>query len=132
MTISTPRASALTWGFWADAAEDDGLAQVHMLAVGAELVGDLDRQLAGRGEHERARFARQGPAGPRESLCRMGSAKAAVLPVPVWAMPNMSRPARSSGMAAAWIGVGVMCFLEVKARWIGSARPNSAKLLMFT
>ena len=37
----------------------------------------------------------------------MGSANAAVLPVPVWAMPSMSLPASSAGMARAWIGVGV-------------------------
>ena len=38
--------------------------------------------------------------------CRIGSAKAAVLPVPVWAMPSRSLPSRSCGMACAWIGVG--------------------------
>ena len=36
-----------------------------------------------------------------------GRAKAAVLPVPVWAQPNRSRPARTWGMALVWIGVGV-------------------------
>ena len=36
-----------------------------------------------------------------------GSAKAAVLPVPVCAMPSMSRPCSSSGIAPAWIGVGL-------------------------
>lgn len=34
-------------------------------------------------------------------------AKAAVLPVPVWANPTTSRPAISGGMVAAWIGEGV-------------------------
>ena len=38
---------------------------------------------------------------------RIGSAKAAVLPVPVCAMPQRSRPARIGGIACAWIGVGV-------------------------
>ena len=37
----------------------------------------------------------------------MGRAKAAVLPVPVWAMPSRSLPAMTPGMAWAWIGVGV-------------------------
>jgi hypothetical protein len=32
--------------------------------------------------------------------------KAAVLPVPVWAMPIKSCPAIASGMAADWMGVG--------------------------
>ena len=34
-----------------------------------------------------------------------GSMKAAVLPVPVWAMPSRSRPVRTVGMAWVWIGV---------------------------
>ena len=37
----------------------------------------------------------------------MGSAKAAVLPVPVAAQPMTSRPARANGIARTWIGVGV-------------------------
>jgi hypothetical protein len=36
----------------------------------------------------------------------IGNANAAVLPVPVWAWPIMSRPASSTGMVAAWIGEG--------------------------
>ena len=35
-----------------------------------------------------------------------GSAKAAVLPVPVWARPSTSLPASRGGMQAAWIGSG--------------------------
>jgi hypothetical protein len=42
------------------------------------------------------------------SFCRIGSAKPAVLPVPVWAPPMTSRPARTTGIAWAWIGVGVV------------------------
>ncbi len=41
----------------------------------------------------------------------MGSTKAAVLPVPVWAAARTSRPASTSGMAAAWTGVGVFVAL---------------------
>ena len=37
----------------------------------------------------------------------IGSANAAVLPVPVCAMPTTSRPPRSVGMVAAWIAEGV-------------------------
>ena len=37
--------------------------------------------------------------------CSSGSEKAAVLPVPVWAAPITSRPARTIGIALAWIGV---------------------------
>jgi hypothetical protein len=36
----------------------------------------------------------------------IGSAKAAVLPVPVCAWPSMSCPASSTGIVAAWIGEG--------------------------
>ena len=36
----------------------------------------------------------------------MGSAKAAVLPVPVCAVPIRSLPARTIGKARSWIGVG--------------------------
>ena len=42
----------------------------------------------------------------RSSRERIGSANAAVLPVPVWARPTTSRPAISGGMVAAWIGEG--------------------------
>ena len=43
-----------------------------------------------------------------EALSRssIGSTKAAVLPVPVCAMPIRSRPSRITGIAFAWIGVG--------------------------
>ncbi|GBD42436.1 hypothetical protein HRbin39_01829 [bacterium HR39] len=43
---------------------------------------------------------------PPASFCSTGSRKAAVLPVPVWAMPTRLRPASTSGMARAWMGVG--------------------------
>ena len=38
--------------------------------------------------------------------CSIGSANAAVLPVPVSAWPSRSRPSSSSGMASRWTGVG--------------------------
>ena len=38
---------------------------------------------------------------------RIGSANAAVLPVPVCASPTTSRPPSRVGMVAAWIGDGV-------------------------
>ena len=45
-------------------------------------------------------------ARPFSSSVSIGSVKAAVLPVPVWAMPRTSRRASTWGMAWAWIGVG--------------------------
>jgi hypothetical protein len=43
----------------------------------------------------------------RSSCDRIGSANAAVLPVPVCAVPSTSRPASSGGIVAAWIADGV-------------------------
>ena len=45
---------------------------------------------------------------PAASLSIIGRVKAAVLPVPVWAMPSTSRPSSATGIAAAWIGVAVV------------------------
>ena len=39
-------------------------------------------------------------------LFSRGREKAAVLPVPVCALPSASLPSRRRGIAAAWIGVG--------------------------
>ena len=75
----------------ADAAEDDGVAQRQVAAVGLEAVGDLDGELAGRREDQRA-GAPWRPCGRCGQCCSIGRAKAAVLPVPVWAMPSRSRP----------------------------------------
>lgn len=52
------------------------------------------------------RVPRRGLAGCAASFVRMGRVNAAVLPVPVWAMPIRSCPARMGGMAAVWMGVG--------------------------
>ena len=42
------------------------------------------------------------------NFCKVGSAKAAVLPVPVCAPAIKSLPANASGIACACIGVGVL------------------------
>jgi hypothetical protein len=42
----------------------------------------------------------------------MGSAKAAVLPVPVWADPSRSFPWSTSGIAFSWMGVGIVYFIS--------------------
>src|ERR1700722_14418925 len=54
------------------------------------------------GSSTRAR--ERGSCSPRSD--RMGSAKAAVLPVPVGALPMTSRPDMIRGMALNWMGVG--------------------------
>ena len=47
-------------------------------------------------------------ARPLSSMVSIGSVKAAVLPVPVWAMPSTSRRASTWGIACSWIGVGTV------------------------
>ena len=42
------------------------------------------------------------------SFCNIGNVKAAVLPVPVWAMPSISKPCKAEGIVSFWIGVGVV------------------------
>ena len=56
-----------------------------------------------------------------------GSTKAAVLPVPVWAMPNRSRPVRTVGMAWRWIGVGTIIFGVRERIENGLREPESLK-----
>ena len=88
----------------ADAAEDDRVPQAGEAAVGAEALADLRGQLARRGEDQRADrpAALRAAAGRRaSSRWSVGRANAAVLPVPVWAQPNRSRPARIGGIACA-------------------------------
>ena len=93
----------------AQTADDGAEAQAEAATVGVEAAGDLHRKLAGRRQHEGARALGLGAfAGSRQRCCSTGSAKAAVLPVPVWAMPSTSRPCSSAGMVRAWIGVGTV------------------------
>jgi len=70
---------------------------------------------------------RCGCAGFSARCCSIGNAKAAVLPVPVWATPSRSRPASRCGMAVVWIGVGSMYRALSRARSSGSARPRVVK-----
>src|SRR3954463_5794419 len=53
-----------------------------------------------------------------------GSMKAAVLPVPVWAMPSRSRPWRRIGIAFAWIGVASLYSLSASAWRTGCDSPR--------
>ncbi len=54
-----------------------------------------------------------------------GSANAAVLPVPVWARPRMSRPSRAAAMVLRWIGRGSTNPIAAMPRWIEGPRSNS-------
>ena len=80
-----------------DAADDQRDVEFVVLAVLLETLGDLRGEFARRLENERARHARAGAA--LSSMVSIGSTKAAVLPVPVCAMPSTSRRARTWGMA---------------------------------
>jgi len=93
----------------ADAAVDHGGAQLQMLSVTADALLDLRRELARGHEHRQRTGWRAGEwlvVERAESNCSIGSVKPAVLPVPVWAAASRSRPARTTGMACAWMGVG--------------------------
>ena len=60
---------------------------------------------------------------------RIGSMNAAVLPVPVCAMPIKSRPSKRYGIARAWIGVGVLYPASATACWsFWSNRPKTEPL----
>jgi hypothetical protein len=89
-----------------DAAEHDGRRQPEVAAIGTETVRDLARQLTRRAQTRARQPRRCGWRASPASLCRIGSAKAAVLPVPVCAIPSRSRPAMTSGIDCSWMGVG--------------------------
>ena len=108
-------------------ADDDGRAGLKRTALGArvhaadaggdprpglrvkpaQLLRDLERQLAGRGDDEAERGAeRRGLFRRRRGVSdAMARPKATVLPDPVWAETRMSRPSASGRSTAAWTGV---------------------------
>src|SRR5580658_7576091 len=57
--------------------------------------------------------------------CRIGSTKAAVLPVPVCAEASTSRPERAPGITSAWTGEGTVYPSSISARTKGARRPNA-------
>ncbi len=74
----------------------------HLRGVFLEGFGDLDGQFARRHQHQRLRAR----SAIRRCVARIGRAKAAVLPVPVWACPSTSSPSSMRGMVSPWIGEG--------------------------
>ena len=60
------------------------------------------------------------------SMSIIGKVNPAVLPVPVCATPNTSRPCSTIGIACSWIGVGCRYPISAIAFRIGSDRPKSA------
>ena len=62
--------------------------------------------------------------------CRIGMANAAVLPVPVCAMPKMSFPRRTTGIACSWMGVGSLYPFSQTALDMGSAMFSSLNVII--
>jgi hypothetical protein len=95
--------------FHVDTAEDHRRAQLRVLGVLLDVLGHLVGQLARGRQHQRAHrvpgWRHAGVLVPQHLLQQRQIVKAAVLPVPVWAAPMMSRPASTRGIALAWIGV---------------------------
>ena len=131
-TTSTPRASARTWLLRETPprtrsvemrAPPPSVRKAASICTASSRVGARTsaRQVFGVGRVPSSR-----------SWWRIGSAKAAVLPVPVCAMPRMSRPAICGAIACAWIGVGVSKPERARPAMSGSARPKSAKLVVVT
>ena len=82
-----------------------------------------------------------GRRGSLASCCSSGSVNAAVLPVPVCALPIRSRPSSRWGMHSAWIGVGsqypwaptACCSSGIKEPNVPRGRPlNSGRFLFGT
>ena len=114
----------------ADAAVDYGLPHGGMAAVGLETLADLQGQFARGGEHQGAYLA-AAPAtrhSTRLSRCKVGRAKAAVLPVPVSRIP--ARHARRG--SAGWRRLEFPWWRGSPAherRKSGSARPRSSNFI---
>ena len=107
MTMSAPERRASICGRSPTPPKTVAIRSGRCSAVGAHVFLDLHDQLPRRRDDERAGAAAPAGADPvRARRARIGSVNAAVLPVPVWAMPMRSWPARIFGIAAAWMGVG--------------------------
>lgn len=85
--------------FEGNAADQEGDVEAVVLAVFLEILGDLSGEFARRFENQRAGHARTRTALSRSDS--IGSTKDAVLPVPVCAMPQISRRSSANGMAPA-------------------------------
>ena len=68
------------------------------------------------------------PYGSSASRCRMGSAKAAVLPQPVGALAITSRPASAAGTQCRCTGVGTRMPMAAHDSTSQGERPMAAKV----
>ena len=81
---------------------DGDTFQLSLLAQQAYGYMDMFGELSCRRNDERP----HGSAGPGDRRSRIGSTKAVVFPVPVWAKPMTSWPSRTCGIACFWLCVG--------------------------
>ena len=107
------------------AAVDGHGVQPELLGQRGQDVVDLDGQLPRRQQDEGERPGRARGGRPCASRVpwprwRSGTPKARVLPEPVLALPQTSRPARASATVRAWIGKALMM------PWSASALVSSA------
>ena len=91
----------------------------------AQLGMDLGGQFAGGREHE-CHAAARGGHGRRRSAS--GMPKASVLPDPVGALPQTSRPARAGGMASDWMANGSVMPRAAREATTAAGTPRSEKL----
>ena len=73
-------------------------------------------------------LARVGRARARPTRASSGRPNAMVLPEPVGALPHTSRPARASGMVAAWTGNGSVIPSSSRRAHRRAGTPRSAKV----
>ena len=120
-----PSRSALIWRVHAGAAVDG----VRPARRGPRPAAPARRAPAGPAPGSGTSTMADGPAGlrPCARRSRTGRPKASVLPEPVLALPQTSRPARASGIVRAWIGKGLVMPRAASAsqRSVGTPRaPN--------
>ena len=127
-TTSTPRARARTWALRDIPPRTRRVESRAPPAIARKLasIWTASSRVGARTSARQVLGATR--PGMSRSWCRIGSAKAAVLPVPVWAMPRMSRPVSCGAIAWAWIGVGTSKPARARPWRSGSARPKSAKV----
>ncbi len=106
MSTSTPRSMSLSWSLKLTPPMRSAIVSFTFLAyfskfsatcAASSRVGQSTRL---RGIRARAR--------PLLRCVIIGRTNAAVLPVPVWAMPSTSRPSSADGIAWIWMGVGTV------------------------
>ena len=108
----------------ADAAEDGGARDRRVHGQLREVLVDLRAPARASGVRTSARVVRR---GLRIRRCRIGSTKAAVLPLPVTAQASTSRPAIAGGIDCSWIGVGRVKPSSRTPRRSSGSRPKEEK-----